>query len=156
MRRILIAALLCMLCAVGAAAAQTVTGFASTMQALVGIYNLLAGTLTVSGSVSPLPINATGNYSPATVGTSASTIVATAGGNARYLVDIINLSGSATVCLDVGGTATISGSTCAAGEIPLAPGARQTWPQGAAGFVPSDAISAIASASATAMTVGLK
>lgn len=141
---------------VGARAAPTVTGFASTMQALTGIYNLLAGTLTVAGSVSQTPLNGTGSYSPATVGATAATIVAAAGANARAFVDVVNLSGSATVCLSVGGTATISGSTCDAGEFPLAPGARATWPQGGSTFVPADAISAIASASATPMTIGVK
>jgi hypothetical protein len=137
-------------------AAQTVTGFASTMQALTAIYNQLAGTLTVSGALAPSPVNSAGNYSGASVGTSPATIVAALSSGSRYLVDIINLSSSATVCLSLGGAASISGSTCAAGEVPLAPGGRTTWPSGGSSFVPGDAITAIASSSGVPLTIGVK
>lgn len=138
------------------AQAQQVTNFASTMQALTAIYNALAGTLAVSGSVTPTPVNSAGNYSPATVGSTPSTIVAALSSGTRTIVDVRNLSASATVCLSLGGTATISGSTCAAGEIPLGPGGDQAWPIGGSTFVPADAISAIASGAGTPLTVGVK
>ena len=99
----------------------------------------------------PVPNLATGAYAGVTVSTSDSTILAA--GSAFYLLDLINLSSSATICVNFGATATISGTTCAAGEIALPP----LWHRSFEGsFIPSDAVHAIASAASTPASVGAK
>ena len=100
---------------------------------------------TIVPGAAPVPNQATGAYSSVTVGTSDSTIVAA--GTAFYFLDIINASPSATICINFGATATISGTTCAAGEITLPPLWHRSW-EGS--FIPTDAIHAIASARKTA------
>ena len=97
------------------------------------------------------PTTGSGAYSAATVGTSASTILSAS--SASKFLDIENASASATVCVNFGGAATISGTQCAAGEITLPPLWSKSW-EGS--FVPTDAISAIASAGATQVTIGVK
>lgn len=94
----------------------------------------------------------TGSYSSATVGTTDAVIVAAASPATRFL-DIYNDSATATVCINFGATATISGTTCAAGEITLPPLWHRSWENS---FVPSDAIHAISSAAATPVTVGVR
>ena len=106
---------------------------------------------TIVPGAAPVPNVASGAYSPATVGTSDSTILN--GGSAYYLLDVVNLSSTATVCLNFGAVATISGVTCAAGEIALPPLWHKSW-EGA--FIPTDTIHAIASAASTPLTVGAK
>jgi len=97
------------------------------------------------------PSSGSGAFSGAAVGTSAASILSAS--VASQFLTIINLSQSATVCLKFGGTATISGTQCAAGEIPLLPLNHVTWD---GNFVPTDAVSAIASAASTPVTVGVK
>ena len=72
---------------------------------------------------------------------------------AYYLLDVVNLSPTATICLNLGAPATISGTTCAAGEISLPPLWHRSW-EGA--FIPTDALHAIASAASTPASVGAK
>jgi hypothetical protein len=108
-----------------------------------------SGTI-VPGSA-PVPNLAGGAYGPATIGTSDLPILAA--NSAYYLLDIVNLSPTATICINFGATATINGVVCAAGEITLPPLWHRSW-EGA--FVPTDAIHAIASATSTPATVGVK
>ena len=108
-----------------------------------------SGTIVPGGA--PVPNLATGAYASATVGTTDSTILAA--GTAYYLLDIINDSPSATICVNFGATATISGTTCAAGEITLSPLWHRSW-EGS--FIPTDAVHAIASAASTPVSVGAK
>jgi hypothetical protein len=96
------------------------------------------------------PTTGTSAYSPATVGTTDSTIVAA--GTASKFLDLINVSATATICINFGAAAaTITGSQCAAGEITLPPLFHRSWESN---FVPTDAVHAIASAAATPATVG--
>ncbi|HWY14439.1 MAG TPA: hypothetical protein VNX86_04775 [Rhizomicrobium sp.] len=99
------------------------------------------------------PTKGTGAYAPATVGTTDSTILAAS--TAAVFLDLVNNSSSATICVNIGTTATINGSQpyCPAGEITLPPLWHRSWD---GTFVPTDAIHAIASATSTAATVGAK
>lgn len=97
----------------------------------------------------PAPTTGTGGYSAATVGTTDGTI----GSAPTLFLDIVNVSNTATVCLNLGATATIAGTQCAAGEIALSPGWHRSW-EGS--FVPSDTVHAIASAAGTQVAVGVK
>jgi len=98
-----------------------------------------------------LPTNSSGAYSAVTIGTTASTIITA--GACKVFCDIVNDSPTATICISVGSTATITGSACAAGEITIPPLWHRSW-EGS--YVPSDAISAIASSSSTPGAVGAK
>ncbi len=111
---------------------------------------LTTGTASI-GSVTSKPTNSAGAYSAATVGTSSGSILAAS--TATVYLEVINDSPTATVCVNVGSAATISGTTCAAGEIPLGPIGSHLWNSS---YVPSDQIFAIASASSTPVTVGAK
>lgn len=101
----------------------------------------------------------TGSYAGFTVGATDSIIVPSIGSTAQSgtaasrFLDIANLSATATVCINFGAAATISTTTCAAGEIAIGPLASKTWQNN---FVPSDVIHAIASAASTPVTVGVK
>ena len=106
---------------------------------------------TIVPGAAPVPNVATGAYASATVGTADSTILAAS--SAFYFLDILNNSASATICINFGATATISGSTCAAGEISLPPLWHRSW-EGS--FVPTDAVHAIASAASSPVSVGAK
>jgi len=106
---------------------------------------------TIVPGAAPVPNLASGAYVSATVGTSDSTILNA--GSAYYLLDIVNLSPSATICLSFGTTATISGTSCSAGEIALPPLWHRSW-EGA--LIPTDALHAIASAASTPASVGAK
>lgn len=86
-----------------------------------------------------------------TIGTSDQTILAA--NSAFFFLDLINNSPTATVCISFGATATISGSTCASGEITLAPLAHRSWETD---FIPNDAVHAIASAASVPFTIGAK
>lgn len=109
------------------------------------------GTGGTAPTVTALPTSGAVAYSAATVGASDSTILA--GSTATVFLDLINTSATATVCINLGATATISGTQCAAGEITLPP----LWHRGWEGtFVPTDAVHAIASAASTQFTVGVK
>ena len=112
---------------------------------LDGNGRLLANIAT--GAVTPAPTNAPGVYAAATVGTTASTLLAA--NTAKVFLDIVNVSPTATLWVSVGGTAVAG----AAGTIPLPPGWHRSW-EGS--YVPSDAISCIASAAATSVTIGAK
>jgi len=104
------------------------------------------------GSTTILPTNSSGAYSSVTIGTSASTVIAAAA--CKVFCDILNNSATATVCVNVGGTATApTAGVCPAGEITLPPYWHRSWE---ADYVPSDAISAISSAASTPATVGAK
>lgn len=96
-----------------------------------------------------IPIGA-GAYSAVTVGVADSTILA-AGGAANYF-ELWNNSPTATVCLNFGAAATISGTACPAGEVTLPP--LFHWQPEM--ILPQDAIHAIASAASTPMTLGAK
>ena len=98
----------------------------------------------------------TGSYAGLTVGASDSIIVPSIGNNgtaASRFLDIQNESATATVCINFGAAATITGTACAAGEITIAPLGSKTWQNS---FVPSDVIHAIASAASTPVTVGVR
>jgi hypothetical protein len=99
----------------------------------------------------PVPNVASGAYASVTVGTVDSTILAA--NTAFYFLDVVNASATATICLNFGAAATITGTQCAAGEIALPPLWHRSW-EGS--FVPSDAIHAIASAASTPASVGGK
>jgi len=106
---------------------------------------------TIVPGAAPVPNLASGAYSSATVGTSDLPILSA--NSAYYLLDVVNLSSSATVCLNFGVAATISGTTCAPGEIALPPLWHRSW-EGA--LIPTDALHAIASAASTPLSVGAK
>jgi hypothetical protein len=92
----------------------------------------------------------TGAYSAVTVTTTSAVISSTAPVN---FLDLVNLSPTATVCINFGSAvATISGTQCSAGEIALPPGWHRSW-EGT--FIPGDTINAIASATAP-FTLGRK
>ena len=97
----------------------------------------------------PMPSSATGAYTSATIGTTAGTVGATP----SVFLDVVNLSSSATVCLGFGAAPTVSGTTCAAGEIALPPLWHRSW-EGS--FVPADQLYAIASSAATPISIGVK
>ncbi len=104
----------------------------------------------VTQSVAGLSV--TGVYTTATIGTTDETIVAA--GTALRFLDIRNLSATATVCVNFGAAATISGTACAAGEIAIPPLWRTSWNAG--DVIPADAVHAIASAASTPASVGAK
>lgn len=113
---------------------------------------LLCVPVASGGTTTILPTNSAGAYSAITIGSSASTIVAATA--CKVFCDVVNNSATATVCLNVGGTATApTAGVCPAGEIGLPPGWHRSWE---ADYVPSDAISAISSAASTPATVGAK
>jgi len=114
-------------------------------------FNFVAGTSGGVVVVTPMPSKGAGAYSSATVGTSDSTILAAS--SASYMLDLVNNSATATVCINFGATATISGTLCAAGEYTLPPLWHRSWENN---FIPTDAIHAIASAASTPLTVGAK
>jgi hypothetical protein len=135
MLRSLFASALALACLTGDALAQTHTDKSGTI---------------VPG-FAPVPNLGSGAYLPATVGTSDQTILAAGAG--YYFLDLVNLSPSATICINFGASATISGSACTAGEITLPP----LWHRSFEGsFVPTDSIHAIASAASTPASVGTK
>jgi hypothetical protein len=109
-----------------------------------------SGLPTGSGCVAA-PKASTGAYASATAGASDVTILAANG--AQSFLDVVNQSPTQTVCLNFGAAATISGTSCAAGEITLPPLWHRSWE---GGFVPSDALHAIASAASTPLSVGAK
>lgn len=115
---------------------------------------LAAGALALA-LVSPLSAqtySTTGAYSSATVGVSDGALLAA--GNGYHFLDLINNSPTATICISFGASAaTITGTTCAAGEITLPPLWHRSW-EGI--FVPVDAIRAISSVASTPMTIGSK
>lgn len=90
----------------------------------------------------------TSSYS-ATVGTSATTVFPGTTGNLTelFFMRIWNVSSTATVWLSRTGTAVVG----AAGSFPLGPGLSETWvfPQA----IPTNALSAIATAAGTPLTV---
>ncbi len=96
--------------------------------------------------------SAMGFYTAATIGIADATILAAE--TASRFLDIRNNSATATICVNFGATATITGSVCSAGEVTIAPLSRQLW--GASDVVPSDAIHAVASAASTPATIGVK
>lgn len=93
-----------------------------------------------------------GSYAAFTVGTGDGIIVAATNPGSKFL-DIVNQSPTATVCINFGAAATITGTACAAGEYTLPPLWHRSWENS---FVPSDVIHAIASAASTPVTVGVK
>lgn len=109
------------------------------------------GTPAGPSSVTPTPINQTGSYHAATITASDTTPVAAS--TAVYFLDLRNLSPTATVCINFGATATITGTQCAAGEIAISPLANVSW---SGNFVPADAVHAIASAASVPFTYGAK
>jgi hypothetical protein len=111
----------------------------------------LCGATSGGGTITATPTKGTGAYTSATVGTTDSTILAAS--TAVVFLDVVNTSPSATICVNVGATATISGTACAAGEVSLPPLWHRSW-EGT--FIPTDAIHAIASAASTPATVGAK
>jgi hypothetical protein len=110
---------------------------------------IVAGSVSI-GSVISKPTVGTGTFGAATVGVSNAAI---GSGVPTVFLDLINNSQTATICINFGGTATISGSMCAAGELTLPPLYHRSW-EGT--FVPTDTISAIASAASTPMTFVVK
>jgi len=106
---------------------------------------------TIVPGAAPVPNLANGAYVSATVGTADSTILNAS--SAFYLLDVINLSPTATICLNFGATATISGTACSAGEIALPPLWHRSW-EGA--LIPTDALHAVASAASTPASIGAK
>lgn len=93
----------------------------------------------------------TGAYSATTVGTTDDPIISA--GALFYFLDIVNNSPTATICVNFGAAATISGTTCGAGEVTLPPLWHRSWENS---FLPTDAIHIIASATSTPITVGAK
>lgn len=89
-------------------------------------------------------------YASATIGTGDSTIVAAPAAGSTSFPDLYNLS-TATVCINLGATATITGTQCDAGEILLPPGWHWSPPAPIA-----VAVHAIASAASAQFTVGTK
>ena len=89
-----------------------------------------------------------------TVGTTDGTVTGTSAATAFLMFH--NVSPSATICLNFNATATISNTTCAAGEITLFPGWLIAWPLGGTNLLPSVPLHAIASAASTPATVGVK
>lgn len=103
------------------------------------------------GTTTLVPTVGTGAYAAATVGASDSTVLAAS--TATVFLDLVNDSATATVCINLGATATITGTQCAAGEITLPPLWHRSWE---GNFVPTDAVHAIASAASTQVAVGAK
>lgn len=111
-----------------------------------------AGTVAAKAvTETPAPNTASGIYSGCTVGTTAA--ACTPNNTPKVYLELENESQSATVCVDFGGTATISSGVCAAGELTLLPLGRKVWE---GDFVPTDTISLIASAASTPVTIGAK
>jgi hypothetical protein len=85
--------------------------------------------------------------------TSASATIL-ASGVAKVFLDLVNNSSTQTVCVNIGGNATLSGTACASGEITLPPLFHRSW-EGS--YIPLDAISALSTtATAAAFAVGAK
>lgn len=103
------------------------------------------------GGGSSGPVKGSGAYSGATIGVTDSTILAAS--TATVFLDLVSDSPTATICINFGSAATITGTTCAAGEYTIPPLWHRSW-EGS--FIPTDAIHAIASAASTPATVGVK
>ena len=85
--------------------------------------------LLMSGALIPAAANGgplqAGSVSAATVGTSSTTVLSA--NVASLYLEFINVSATATICLQAGtAAATIATAQCAAGEIPLPPLAHET------------------------------
>jgi hypothetical protein len=91
------------------------------------------------------PLYASGAYSGTTVGTTAAVVLAA--NTAHAYLDIVNQSSTATIACNFGGTAVINGP----GSITIPPGWHRSW-EGF--FVPTDAVSCVASAANTPITIG--
>lgn len=132
--------------------AATVTSFPSTMAAFVAIHNLLAGTLTVSGTVStsPLAVAIAATTTTLSANTSAQ-LVNTAASQPRKSICIHN-TGAGRVNLNFGGAATVgTGIALESGGSAGAQGGGYCWTDA----VPTDAIHGISAAGTTvAVTVG--
>lgn len=111
---------------------------------------MLFGVVLTSSAIAQVP-HGTGAYASSTVGTSSAPL--TLPGPVTVLLDVYNNSPTATVCINLGATATISGTTCAAGEITLPPLWHRSWENN---FIPTDTVNAISSAASTPVTVGAK
>jgi hypothetical protein len=113
----------------------------------------LAFALLLAGSASA---QSPGGMTAATVGVTAAVLIPAGAGPAYR--EVLNVSATATVCLSIGGTPTITGTQCGGtgAIIPIAPLWAVWWPVAGQTYVPTDAISAIASAATTPVTVGLK
>lgn len=109
-----------------------------------------AGTNNI-GLITPAPTNSASAYHAATITASDQTIVTAS--TAIVMLDLRNLSPTATVCINLGATATISGTQCTAGEISVAPLGNVYW---SGNYVPPDAVHAIASAASVPFTYGAK
>lgn len=107
------------------------------------------GSSAPASNVAIVPSQVAQPYAAKTIGISDSTLAATV---TNYL-DIVNNSASATMCINFGAAATISGTACAAGEITIPPLWHRSWPDGGT-LVPTGAIHAIASAASTPASVG--
>lgn len=152
-RALLIAAGLLFGAALAGHAASTVTSFPSTASALVGIYNLLAGTLTVSGSLT--------TSTPAVSMTQTPALTLSAGVDATLVADSATTPRKA-ICIQNIGTGTVNlafGSAATAGQGMALDGATAAGGQGGAycpdSAVPTNAIHGISAAgSKVAVTVG--
>jgi hypothetical protein len=104
--------------------------------------------LNAAVAVTPSPANAAGAFSGTTLGTAAASILAA--NTAKVFLQIVNASTTnATVWVSFAGTAAVGG----AGSIPIGPGGSLLF---SGTFVPSDAVSAIATAASTPITIGVK
>ena len=97
-----------------------------------------------------------GGMSPATVGVTAAQVLAAGAGTQSR--EFFNISNTATICLSFGGTPTITGTQCGGtgAIVPIAPLQAIWWPTATGGLVPTDAVSAIASAASTPLTIEIK
>lgn len=117
---------------------------------LVVFFALLA--IDADAQVTILPNKCAGCYASLTIGTS-DTVIVNQYTTTKFL-DVWNVSNSAMVCISLGNAAaTITGTQCSAGEIPLPPGFHKSFEDN---FVPTDAVHAISSASSTPITVGVE
>lgn len=139
----------------------TNTGFVqcNSTGSLLTTAGAISGTVTANqgtaGSsawpVLPTPTNSTGAYTAATITAADTTILAAS--TAKVFLDLVNDSSTATICINFGAVATITGTACSAGEVTLPPLFHRSWE---GNFVPADAIHAIASAASVAAAVGAK
>lgn len=90
------------------------------------------------------PALAAALYQPLTVGTGDVTVVPSTSG--YHVFDIVNNSPSATLCVNFGAAATISGTACPAGEITIPALWHRSWVNQE---VPVGSVHAIASAAST-------
>jgi len=149
-RRLLLAALAALWLG-PASAQQSVVNFRNAVCDPTNAQNCLVPSASGQINVNDVstPTTGTGGVTAVTVGTSSAQALAAASGNRLTMLALQNVSASASIACNLGGTAALN----TAGNFQIGPGQMLTWNST---YIPQDAINCIASAASTPLTVMAK